>query len=104
MMSLLQDVNIGDFLSMLLKTYGVNGFAFGFLLILILRQNKTATKRIRELEKAQQDQYKSNLDVHKQMIDDYVDLVRNKTAVLSNLTGCLNAIKNTLERLENKTH
>lgn len=86
----------------LFQRYGVEGLAFGVLLVLILRQNKASQTRITQLETSQQAQHVAHLDTHKQMIADYVELVRNKTKVLADLTGCLNAIKETLERLERK--
>lgn len=90
------------FVSQLFDRYGVEGLAFGVLLVLILRQNKSSQKRIEELEKSQQEQHVAHLESQRQMIGDYVELVRNKTKVLSDLTGCLHAIKDTLERLERK--
>lgn len=86
----------------LFQRYGVVGLAFGVLLVLILRQNKSSQSRIEQLEKAQQEQHVLHLETHKQMIADYVELVKNNTKVLADLTGCLNAIKDTLERLERK--
>lgn len=98
-MLLFQDPN---FVVDLFQRYGVVGLAFGVLLVLILRQNKSAQSRIEQLEKAQQEQHVAHLETHKQMIADYVELVKNNTKVLADLTGCLNAIKDTLERLERK--
>lgn len=94
------DPGAQDFISGLFQRYGVMGLAFGVLLFLILRQNKSLQKRVEDLEKSQQAQHVAHLETHKQMIADYVELVRNKTKVLADLTGCLNAIKDTLERLE----
>ena len=91
-----------SFVSDLFERYGVVGLAFGVLLVLILRQNKSLQKRVEDLEKSQQAQHMAHLSDQKQMINDYVELVRNKTKVLADLTGCLNAIKDTLERLERK--
>jgi hypothetical protein len=102
MFLLFQDPATQSVMTDLFNRYGATGLAFGTLLVLILRQNKSAQKRIEDLEKAQQDQHIAHMQAHKQMIEDYVDLVKNKTKVLADLTGCLNAIKDTLERMERK--
>lgn len=98
-MILLQATENPGFISSLLENYGLTGLAFGILLYLILRQNKAASKRIEDLEAAQEKRTGEYISAHKEMIEQYVELVRNKTQILSDLTACLRAMKDTLDRM-----
>ncbi len=90
----------GTIIGELLQQYGITGAGLGLLLMLMMRQNKSAQLRIENLEKQQVKQHQAHLESQKDMIDEYVDLVKNKTRVLADLTGCLRAMKDTLDRLD----
>ncbi len=96
----LTDPATGTLVGELLEKYGLTGLAFGVLLILMLRQNRSSQVRIEALEQQQQEQHTVHLADHKEMMGDYIDLVKNNNIVVSKLTGCLTAIKDTLERIE----
>jgi hypothetical protein len=96
------DPSAGTIVGALIEQYGITGLAFGILLTIMIRTNKSAQKRIENLEAQQQEQYTAHLSDQKEMINDYIDLVKNKTSVLADLTGCLKAMKDTLERMERK--
>lgn len=98
------DPGAGSAIGALLEQYGPIGAAFGILLTIMIRQNKSAQNRIEALEKAQDKQHAAHLADQKEMINDYVELVKNKTSVLADLTGCLKAIKSTLDRMEWDRH
>ncbi len=97
------DPATGSLIGALMEKYGITGLAFGVLLLLMMRQNKSAQSRIEALENQQQTQHAAHISDQKEMINEYVDLVQNKTRVLADLTGCLKAIKDTLERMERKS-
>ena len=99
---LLADPSTGSIVGALMEKYGLTGLAFGVLLLIMMRQNKSSQSRIEALEKQQQAQYSAHLADQKEMIGDSVELVKNKTRVLADLTGCLKAIKDTLERMERR--
>jgi hypothetical protein len=96
------DPSTGTIVETLVEQYGITGLAFGILLTIMLRQNKSSQKRIENLEAHQQEQHAAHMSDQKEMINDYIDLVKNKTSVLADLTGCLKAMKDTLERMERK--
>lgn len=102
LMQQVADPATGSIVGALMERYGITGLAFGALLLLMMRQNKSSQSRIEALEKQQQVQHSAHISDQKAMINDYVDLVKNKTRVLADLTGCLKAIKDTLERMERR--
>ena len=86
----------------LVQIYGITGAAFGSLLFIMMKQNKSSQVRIEKLESQQKEQYESQLSEQKNMISEYSDLAQHTTRVLGDLTGCLKAMKSTIERIDKR--
>lgn len=103
---MIQEIADPGILTQLIEQYGIVGLMFSVLLGLFIHQGK----RLKELEKKNDENNDKQLDAYKELIEEYVDLVGKNTAMFGKLTGCidsfkvaLGSMKDALDRIERKS-